>query len=71
MPGKREKQPQMKCPACGWEISGVRPVKGPRYGRIEQGAAVRRLRRCGECGTDFTTIERVEGIHKRGRQPAA
>lgn len=65
----REKQPQLACPSCGYPVSDVQPVKGRRFGHVAQDT-YRRLRECRECHAEFTTLERVEGLHRR-RHPAA
>ena len=45
----------MKCPFCGFLDS---QVKDPRL--TEDGACIRRRRECPECGSRFTTFERVQ-----------
>ena len=45
----------MKCPFCGYDDT---TVKDPR--NTDDNSAVRRRRECPECGSRFTTFERVE-----------
>ncbi|MCS6996880.1 MAG: transcriptional regulator NrdR [Casimicrobiaceae bacterium] len=45
----------MKCPYCGWSETQVVDSRVS-----ESGDAIRRRRRCGQCGKRFTTFETVE-----------
>ena len=45
----------MRCPQCGAPDSQVKDSRPS-----EEGAAIRRRRVCGACGTRFTTFERVQ-----------
>ncbi len=45
----------MRCPFCGAEDTQVKDSRP-----AEDGAAIRRRRACGACGSRFTTFERVQ-----------
>ncbi len=45
----------MKCPFCGCEDTQVKDSRD-----TDDGTAIRRRRECGECGSRFTTFERVQ-----------
>ena len=45
----------MRCPFCGHSESQVKDSRPS-----EEGAAIRRRRLCPECGSRFTTVERVQ-----------
>ena len=45
----------MKCPFCGFLDSQVKDSR-----LTEDGACIRRRRECPECGSRFTTFERVQ-----------
>ena len=45
----------MKCPFCGSDNTQVKDSRDTDYG-----SAIRRRRECGECGSRFTTFERVQ-----------
>lgn len=45
----------MKCPFCGSDNTQVKDSRD-----TDDGSAIRRRRECGECGSRFTTFERVQ-----------
>jgi transcriptional repressor NrdR len=59
----------VRCPSCSSETNVVETRSA------EDGAAIRRRRRCGSCGRRFTTYERLEGarlyVRKRGGERQA
>lgn len=72
--GRRNRNsPKLPCPSCGRYTSDVVPVnqRGFRASLEPTGEVYRRMRKCRTCGTQFTTIERVEGVYRKGKRTAA